>query len=573
MTDYLGPYELRGELGRGAMAIVWRAWDAKLEREVAVKEPLLPVGVTASAAEELALRFVREGKAAARLNHPGIVTIYAADVYDGRPAIVMELIDGETLSRLVERRITPRAAVGILDQLLGAVGYAHAHGVVHRDIKPDNIFITSDGRVKLADFGIAHTGFGAALTQTGTVMGTPGYMAPEQVTGNPVDGRADLFAIGVIGHEMLSGENPFGATQGVASTTIMYRIVHEPLPPLPPQTSAGLPVDLSSVLAVATAKDPAFRFPSAEAFRAALAGSTDPLRAPMALPTSAPAPSASRFRGSTIYVVVGAVMLVAVGLLFVLAGGGSGVSSGGASTSGGGATTKGTVDIASPSPGDSWTVGTPVHLAADVSAGVSTAASVVFMVNGAEVGRSQTTPYSVNYTPSSAGPVNVSAKLKLADGTEVSSDPIAVTVADASSGGSGQSAPAVSNGAGDVTTQVQAALDQWVQATVARDSVAEADAYAPSVSFFGKKYTNAQILQIKEKAVQLYFAKQDVAVRNVSITALGADRAEATFDKSWDFSGSKSFSGDERGALVFQLIGGSWKIVSEKELTIYWFKK
>jgi serine/threonine-protein kinase len=327
MTDHIGPYELRGQLGRGAMAVVWRAWDPKLEREVAIKEPVLPSGADAATAADLSARFVREGKAAAALNHPGIVTIYAADVYDGRPAIVMELIEGETLADVLARGpLSPASSLAVLDQLLDAVGYAHARAVVHRDIKPDNIFVTLDGRVKLTDFGIAHVGTTAALTQAGTVMGTPGYMAPEQVTGQMVDSRADIFAIGVIGHELLTGRNPFGATDGVASTTIMYRIVHEAMPQLPAGASAGLPADIAGVLSIATAKDPASRFGDAQSFRSALHGGPIVAAAP-ATPAWAPsvmAPAATSAPSSTNwipYLIVGAVGVVAIGLLFVFAGG------------------------------------------------------------------------------------------------------------------------------------------------------------------------------------------------------------------------------------------------------------
>ncbi len=336
MRETLGPYELRGELGRGAMAVVWRAWDPKLEREVAIKEPVLPAGVDPATAADLAARFVREGKAAAALNHPGIVTIYAADVYDGRPAIVMEIIEGETLSSVLERGpLSAGAALAVLDQLLDAVGYAHVRSVVHRDIKPDNVFVTTDGRVKLADFGIAHVGTGAALTQAGTVMGTPGYMSPEQVTGQPVDSRADIFAIGVVAYEMLTGRNPFGATDGVAPTTVMYRIVHEGLPQLPAATIAGIPADIATVLAVATAKDPSQRFGDAQAFRSALQGGPITFGAVPGTSSVASAPwnqaavagitqKPSGPASWTPYAIVGAIGIVVIGLLFVFAGGGSG---------------------------------------------------------------------------------------------------------------------------------------------------------------------------------------------------------------------------------------------------------
>ncbi|MEI6624560.1 MAG: protein kinase, partial [Actinomycetes bacterium] len=160
----------------------------------------------------------------------------------------------------------------IADQLLQAIGYAHSQGVVHRDLKPDNIFVTSDGRVKIADFGIAHVGSSATLTQAGTIMGTPGYMSPEQVTGASIDGRSDLFSIGVITIEMLSGSNPFGATDGTPGTTVMYRVVHEDIPNLPALELMGVAAYVPAALAVATAKNPDARFADAALMRGALAG-------------------------------------------------------------------------------------------------------------------------------------------------------------------------------------------------------------------------------------------------------------------------------------------------------------
>ena len=326
------------------MAVVWRAWDPKLEREVAIKEPVLPSGADASAAIDLSARFVREGKAAAALNHPGIVTIYAADIYEGRPAIVMELIDGETLADVLSRGpLSTPSTLAVLDQLLDTVGYAHSRGVVHRDIKPDNIFVTTGGHVKLADFGIAHTGDNATLTQAGTVMGTPGYMAPEQVTGQPVDARADLFAIGVIGYEMLTGRNPFGATDGVATTTIMYRIVHEPLP-LPALSGSGASSHLVQVIEAATAKDADTRFPDASTFRAALSGGAMPARTVPGAPETVLAyggqgTASSRKPTWLPYAAVGAVgvLVVAALLLSAVSGGASGRSGTAAPSSSGGA--------------------------------------------------------------------------------------------------------------------------------------------------------------------------------------------------------------------------------------------
>jgi len=273
--NFIGPYELRGELGRGAMAKVWRAWDPKLEREVAIKEPLFDARLGEEVITEMGARFVREGVAAARLNHPGIVTIFAADTYDGRPVIVMELVEGMTLREILQTgALSAQVALDVLDQLLDAVGFAHSQGVVHRDIKPDNVFISENGRVKLSDFGIARlddTSLTRA-TQMGTVLGTPGYMAPEQAKGEPSDNRTDLFAIGTIAYEMLTGSNPFGASGDSNAASLLYKIVHEPIFELPAAASAGLSSDIRPAVLAALNKDPLERPQDAASFKAMLHG-------------------------------------------------------------------------------------------------------------------------------------------------------------------------------------------------------------------------------------------------------------------------------------------------------------
>ncbi|MEI7813917.1 MAG: FHA domain-containing serine/threonine-protein kinase [Coriobacteriia bacterium] len=265
MTAFLGPYEIRGRLGTGAMAVVWRAWDPKLEREVAIKEPVRSPTMSESMASELGERFVREGKTSAHLSHPGIVTIYAADVFDGRPAIVMELLRGHSLSALIDRGALPfDATISILDQLLDALDYAHGMGVVHRDVKPDNILVTDDGRLKLTDFGVAHV----SRLDTGAeqiIAGTPGYMAPEQIRAEPVDARADVFGIGAIAYEMFAGRNPFGATDGLDSQTIMSRTLHGG--PVAFSSVDSVPSAVEVVVLRALERDAALRYPSAAAMR------------------------------------------------------------------------------------------------------------------------------------------------------------------------------------------------------------------------------------------------------------------------------------------------------------------
>ncbi|HAM15736.1 MAG TPA: hypothetical protein DCP91_07745, partial [Eggerthellaceae bacterium] len=222
-----------------------------------------------------------------------------------------------------------------LDQLLDAVGYAHEQGVIHRDIKPDNIFVGADGRVKLADFGIARVD-GAAATQAtvvGAVLGTPGYMSPEQARGAKVDARSDLFSTGVVAYEMLSGRNPFGADGQTDSTTLIYRIVHEPVPELPAPKIAydGMDADLRPAIMAALEKDPADRPQTAAAFKAMLHGgrTADAFQQARRRPTESglatrkDSASAKRPKWLPSALVAG-VLAVAVGVLFVSANAGGG---------------------------------------------------------------------------------------------------------------------------------------------------------------------------------------------------------------------------------------------------------
>lgn len=282
-SNNIGQFEIRGMLGQGAMAVVWRAYDPQLDREVAIKEAILPAGATPQIREEFSERFVREARAAARLSNPGIVTIYSAAVYDERPVIVMELIEGPTLRQVLAKgALSTRQTYALMDQLLQAVAYAHENGVTHRDLKPDNVFVARDGSVKLADFGIAQLGpkgtinindsdlahrDSSALTRVGTMLGTPAYMAPEQVRGESVDARCDVFALGVVAYECLSGANPFGNESSTHFATILHRIMSEPTPPLEVDDAVAGP--LAGVIMRALDKEREGRYQNATAMLAA----------------------------------------------------------------------------------------------------------------------------------------------------------------------------------------------------------------------------------------------------------------------------------------------------------------
>ncbi|HMF82304.1 MAG TPA: protein kinase, partial [Acidimicrobiia bacterium] len=198
-----GRYRLDRELARGGMATVWVAEDPLLSRRVAVKLLLPQLAVD----DALRVRFRNEAIAAAKLTHPGIVATYDTGDDDGTAYIVMELVEGTTLRRVIDERerLPVRDAVDISSQVADALEHAHRQGLVHRDIKPANVLVQPDGRVKVTDFGIAKAAGGDDLTRTGTVVGTARYLAPEQVNGHPVDGRADVYALGLILYEMLAG--------------------------------------------------------------------------------------------------------------------------------------------------------------------------------------------------------------------------------------------------------------------------------------------------------------------------------------------------------------------------------
>src|SRR3569832_2035729 len=311
----LGKYLIRRQLGKGAMGIVYEGFDPAIERVVAIKT-ILPSQLNGAQYTEVMARFKREAQAAGRLNHQGIVAIYdygeevPEDLSDeevtmmalradaaAKPAeriayIAMEFIKGRELRDIFEKgeRFRPGDIARIMAEILDALDHAHAQGVVHRDMKPANLIVLDSGRIKIADFGIARVE-ASELTQTGTVLGTPSYMSPEQFMGHPVDGRSDLFSCGVILYQMLTGEKPF---TGESTTTIMYKVLREePVPPS--QINLGLPPALDAVMRKALAKNPNERFQNgrefAEALKAAVAAPNSGASAPVASPAAVADPA------------------------------------------------------------------------------------------------------------------------------------------------------------------------------------------------------------------------------------------------------------------------------------------
>jgi predicted Ser/Thr protein kinase/tetratricopeptide (TPR) repeat protein len=280
----LGRYEVVRELGKGAMGIVYLAKDPLIGRLVALKTIRLGAHADDEEMKEFQQRFIREAQAAGILNHPAIVTVHdiGRDEETDTSFIAMEFVEGHNLKEVLSqgRALSFEQIADIIAQVAEALDFAHAKGIVHRDVKPANVILIEGNRAKITDFGIAKIASGAAnLTSTGQFLGTPNYMAPEQIKGAPVDGRTDIFALGICLYECLTRRKPFG---GDSLTSISYKIVHEPFPPLH-EINPQIPEGYEEVVAHCLQKDPTKRYQRARdlstALRAVLRGEK-PVRPP-----------------------------------------------------------------------------------------------------------------------------------------------------------------------------------------------------------------------------------------------------------------------------------------------------
>jgi serine/threonine protein kinase len=268
----IGRYRIVSELGRGAMGVVYKAEDPNLDRLVALKTIILPDDD--SVRREYEKRFFLEAKAAGKLTHPHIVTTFDCGEHDGTVYMAMELLEGTDLrTRMMKEGVTALEAVEIARQVADGLGYAHERGIVHRDIKPGNIMLNA-GAAKIMDFGLARMRMSDHKTSTGMVLGTPRYMSPEQISGEPVDQRSDLFSLGIVLYEMLTGTRLFAGEDMTQVQHLITTTEHVP----PTRQVAGLPPMVDFIVARALKKDPAVRYQDAREFAADLATCVAELR-------------------------------------------------------------------------------------------------------------------------------------------------------------------------------------------------------------------------------------------------------------------------------------------------------
>jgi serine/threonine-protein kinase len=274
MISQLGRYEVLGELGHGAMGIVYKAKDPLIDRVVAIKT--INLGLALDEKEEYEGRFYQEAKAAGRLNHPNIVTIYDVGKSGDVAYIAMEFLQGRELRDIMndEGSLPVEQVLDVAAQVAQGLAYAHEHDIVHRDVKPSNIMVVRDGHVKITDFGIARMASSAVRTQTGMVLGSPKYMSPEQVMGKAIDQRSDIFSLGVMLYEMLTGQAPFN---GENVNAIMYQTLNT-VPPAPSTMNPAVPEMANFIVAKALAKKLEDRYQNAKDFAIDLRACRDTLQ-------------------------------------------------------------------------------------------------------------------------------------------------------------------------------------------------------------------------------------------------------------------------------------------------------
>src|SRR5918995_1100511 len=265
MPQNIGRYQVLESVGFGAMGAVYKAFDPLIKRTLAIKTIRLDIPRQSPQYKSFIERFYHEARISGTLSHPNIVTLFDIGEEGGIPYLAMEFVEGDTISGLLERgqRFNPERVISLVSQIASAIDYAHSKGVIHRDIKPSNLILYEADKVKVTDFGIAKLA-DSEMTQSGTLLGTPAYMSPEQAMGEKLDGRSDIFSLGVCAFEMLSGEQPFA---GPNVTAILYKLVHvEPIEPANLEMNGLVPQKWREVFGRVLAKKPDERYQTATEF-------------------------------------------------------------------------------------------------------------------------------------------------------------------------------------------------------------------------------------------------------------------------------------------------------------------
>lgn len=265
MPNSIGRYQVQGSIGYGAMGAVYKAFDPLIKRTLAIKTIRLDIPRNSPQYKSFIERFYHEARISGTLSHPNIVTLFDIGEEGGIPYLAMEFVEGDTISSQIEKgvRFPPEKVISVISQAASAVDYAHTKGVIHRDIKPSNMMLSEGDRVKVTDFGIAKL-VDSEMTQAGTLLGTPSYMSPEQAMGDKLDGRSDIFSLGVCAFEMLCGEQPFPGTN---VTSILYKLVHvDPIEPANLEMNGLVPQKWHEVFGKVLAKKPDDRYQTAAEF-------------------------------------------------------------------------------------------------------------------------------------------------------------------------------------------------------------------------------------------------------------------------------------------------------------------
>src|SRR5262245_14246842 len=261
----IGRYQVQPSIGFGAMGAVYKAFDPLIKRTLAIKTIRLDIPKGSPQYKSFLERFYHEARISGTLSHPNIVTLFDIGEEQEIPYLAMEYVEGETIASMLERgvKFDPERVIGLVSQIAAAIDYAHSRGVIHRDIKPSNLILAEGDRVKVTDFGIAKLA-DAEMTQSGALLGTPSYMSPEQAMGDKLDGRSDIFSLGICAFEMLSGEQPF---PGNNVTSILYKLVHvDPVEPANLGMNGLVPAKWHEVFGKVLAKKPDERYQTASDF-------------------------------------------------------------------------------------------------------------------------------------------------------------------------------------------------------------------------------------------------------------------------------------------------------------------